>query len=91
MPGVLSSLSWKEKEPMNGAFGFLMKESRSLQEVHVVCNAKAHSLIRKAKLLAVRLQQTHWMFCQMNAKKLTLEFITKEGTMCKKCLRSWKV
>ena len=48
----------REKKPMNGAFGFLMKESRSLQEVHVVCNAKAHGLIRKAKLLAVRLQQT---------------------------------
>ena len=76
---------------MNGAFGFLMKESRSLQEVHVVCNAKAHGLIRKAKQLAVKLLQAHWMCCQMNAKKLTLELITKEGTVCKKCLRSWTV
>ena len=76
---------------MNGAFGFLMKESRSLQEVHVVCNAKAHGLIRMAKLLAMRLQQTHWMFFQMNTKKLTIELIAKEGTVHKKCLRSWKV
>ena len=76
---------------MNGAFGFLMKESRSRQEVHVVCNAKAHSLSRKAKLFVMRLQQTHWMCRQTNAKKLTLELTTKEGTVCKKCLKSWKV
>ena len=78
MPGVLSNPHRREEEPMNGAFGFLMKESRSLQEVHVVCNAKAHSLTRKAKLLAMRPQQTHWMCCQMNAKKLTLELIMSQ-------------
>ena len=51
---MLSNPHRRKKEPVNGAFGFLMKESRSLQEVHVVCNAKAHSLIRKAKWLAMK-------------------------------------
>ena len=40
---------------MNGAFGFSMKEQRSSQEAHAVCDAKAHSLVGKAKLLAMRL------------------------------------
>ena len=52
---VLLHLWKKEREPMNGAFGFSIKEQRSPQETHAVCNAKAHSLVGKAKLLAVKL------------------------------------
>ena len=40
---------------MNGAFGFSMKELRSPQAAQVVGEAKAHSLIGKAKLLAMKL------------------------------------
>ena len=84
---VLLNLWKKERSPWMGHLDSQWRSWEVHKKLMLCIDAETLSMIGKAKLSAMKLWWTHWMWCHVNVK-LTLELTTKDQARHKQCLRS---